>query len=84
MPWYRVEFPRKDFVGGLMHQLPRAYRAAGMPDDFRVYVPKSPTDGYVVYLSPGAVAVVGDILQQFRASACSTEPDLTGFKLVKL
>ena len=84
MPWYKVDFSRPDYVGGLMNQVPEAYRAAGMPDNFSVYVPKSPTGGYSVYFSPGAAALVGDLLTQFRATECPTEPDLTGFKILKL
>ncbi len=88
MPWYRVKIPSSDVAklsaAGLMNKFAQAYHAAGVPAGVRVYHGTSPAGDHIYYFSPEAAAVAGELLRQFGATSCPSEPDLSGFRPVKL
>lgn len=88
MHWYRVEIPSSDVAEisakRLVSKFDQRYKTAGVPGGVRVFHGQPSAGDHIYYFSPEAAAVAADLLRQFRATALSTEPDLTGFRPVRL
>jgi len=87
MPWYRIEmsgYVAQQRATGLITEFSKAHISAGAPQEARVYHCKLPGGDHIYYFSPEAAAMVESLLRQLGATACSGEPDLAGFRLIKL
>ena len=89
MPWHRVEIPESDVAAdsatALMENFAIAYRgglSAGEPEDVSVY--HRAAGGHVYYFSPGASKVAPELLRQFNATACATDPDLSDYIEIRI
>lgn len=87
MPWYRIEM--SSYVApfkapGLLTEFTKVHHAAGAPPEAHVYHCPLPAGDHIYYFSPEAAAVAGELLRQFGATSCPSEPDLSGFRPVKL
>ena len=83
MPWYRIEIPESAVAGdsatALMENFAIAYRGALSSDDVSVHYHRE-EGGHVYYFSPGASKLTPELLREFNATACATEPDLSDFE----
>ena len=87
MPWYRIEmssYVAQQRATGLITEFSKLHLKAGAPQEARVYHCKLPDGDHIYYLSPEAVALAECLLRQIGVTACSGEPDLAGFRLIKL
>ncbi len=89
MPWYRVEIPESDVAAdsatALMENFAIAYRGAlsfGEPANVSVHYRAE--GGHVYYFSPGASQLTPELLRQFNATACATDPDLSHFEEIRI
>ena len=87
MPWYRIEIPESDVAAdsatALMENFAIAYRG-GLSEPADVSVHYRAEGGHVYYFSPGASKVAPELLRQFDATACATDPDLINFEEIRI
>ncbi len=87
MPWYRVEIPESDVATdsatALMENFAIAYRGALSSDDVSVHYHRE-AGGHVYLFSPGASKLTPELLRQFNATACATDPDLSDFEEIRI
>ena len=87
MPWYRVEIPESDVAAdsatALMENFAIAYRG-GLSEPADVSVHYRAGGGHVYYFSPGASKLAPELLRQFDATACATDPDLSDFVEIRI
>ena len=87
MPWYRVEIPESDVAAdsatALMENFAIAYRG-GLSEPADVSVHYRAEGGHVYYFSPGASKLAPELLRQFDATACGTDPDLSDFVEIRI
>ncbi len=90
MPWYRVEIPESDVAANsataLMVKFGKAYRDAlsSSPAPTDVSVHHRAEGGHVYYFSPGASKLAPELLQEWNATACATDPDLSDFVEIRI
>jgi len=60
-----------------------AYRG-GLSEPADVSVHYRAEGGHVYYFSPGASKLAPELLRQFDATACATDPDLSDFEEILL
>ncbi len=89
MPWYRIEIPESDVAAdsatALMENFAITYRGAlsfGEPADVAVHYRAE--GGHVYCFSPGASKLAPELLRQFDATACGTDPDLSDFVEIRI
>ena len=85
MPWYRVEIPESESAIALMNAFEWAYRdelSSAPPTDVSVHYRAE--GGHVYYFSPGASKLAPELLRQFDATACATDPDLSDFVEIRI
>ncbi len=85
MPWYRVEIPESESAIALMNAFEGAYIAefsSEPPTDVSVHY--CATGGHIYYFSPGASKLAPELLRQFDATACGTDPDLSDFVEIRI
>ncbi|MGI0134943.1 MAG: hypothetical protein ACREBW_08315, partial [Candidatus Micrarchaeaceae archaeon] len=78
MPWYRIEMssdvaPFK--AVRLITEFTEIHFQAGAPPEALVYHCALPAGDHIYYFSPEAAAVAGELLRQFGATSCPSEPD---------
>ncbi len=87
MPWYRVEIPESDVAAdsatALMEKFAIAYRG-GLSEPADVSVHYRAEGGHVYCFSPGASKLAPELLRQFDATACGTDPDLSDFVEIRI
>ena len=87
MPWYRIEIPESDVAAdsatALMENFAIAYRG-GLSEPADVSVHYRAEGGHVYYFSPGASKLAPELLRQFDATACATDPDLSDFVEIRI
>ena len=85
MPWYRVEIPESESAIALMNAFELAYRdelSSAPPTDVSVHHREE--DGHVYYFSPGASKLAPELLREWNATACATDPDLSDFEEIRI
>ncbi len=90
MPWYRIEIPESDVAADsaatLMENFAIAYRGelpSGEPADGSVHYNRE-EGGHVYLFSPGASKLAPELLRQFNATACATDPELNDFVEIRI
>ncbi len=87
MPWYRIEIPESDVAAdsatALMENFAIAYRG-GLSEPADVSVHYRAEGGHVYCFSPGASKLAPELLRQFDATACATDPDLSNFEEIRI
>ncbi len=74
-----------DSATALMENFAIAYRgglSAGEPENVSVYHREE--GGHIYYFSPGASKLAPELLRQFDATACATDPDLSDFEEIRI
>jgi len=66
----------------LMNKFAPAFRAAGMPQDAKVYLINSTSD-HIFYFNPAASVIAKEILIDFNATTCE-DPNLDDLKPLKI
>ncbi len=90
MPWYRVEIPESDVAAdsatALMENFAITYRGAFSfgPEPSDVSVHYRAESGHVNCFSPGASKLAPELLRQFDATSCGTDPDLGDFEEIRI
>ena len=88
MSWYQVLIRNSDVAqvsaAALMNQFLTAYSAAGIPDGVLVYHARNAQGDHIYYFSPQASSVATKLLNQFHATVCAVEPDLSSSQKVAL
>ena len=90
MPWYRVEIPESDVAAdsatALMENFAITYRGEFSfgPEPSDVSVHHREEGGHIYYFSPGASQLTPELLRQFNATACATDPDLSDFVEIRI
>ena len=87
MPWYRVEIPESESAIALMNAFEGAYIAelsSGEPADVSVYHRETAEGGHVYYFSPGASKLAPELLREWTATTCATDPDLSDFEEIRI
>jgi hypothetical protein len=85
MLWYRVEIPESESAIALMNAFEGAYIAelsSGEPTDVSVHHREE--GGHVYYFSPGASKLAPELLREWNATACATDPDLSDFVEIRI
>ena len=89
MPWYRVEIPESDVASdsatALMEKFAEVYLTelfSEPPTDVSVH--HRAEDGHIYYFSPGASKLAPELLREWNATACATEPDLSDFEGIRI
>ncbi len=87
MPWYQVEIPESESAIALMNAFEGAYIAqlsSGEPTDVSVHHRETAEGGHVYYFSPGASKFAPELLREWNATACATDPDLSHFEEIRI
>jgi len=93
MPWYRVEIPESDVADKSATALMEDLRHLLVQDWEIAHFCMPPTDvsvhhraegGHVYYFSPGASKFAPELLREFDATACATDPDLSHFEEIRI
>ena len=87
MPWYRVEIPESESAIALMNAFEGAYIAelsSGEPADVSVHHHETEAGGHVYCFSPGASKLAPELLREWNATACATDPDLGDFEEIRI
>ena len=87
MPWYRVEIPESESAIALLNVFELAYRDAlssEPPIDIYVYHRETAEGGHVCYFSPGASKLAAELLREWNATACGTDPNLSDFEEIRI
>lgn len=82
MLWYQVVIADDDSadfaVASLLNGFIGECIDAGTPEGVAVFRGRTAHDEHVFYFSPVAVSIATDLLDDFGATACATEPSLDG------
>jgi len=87
MPWYRIEIPESESAIALMNAFEGLYIAelsSGEPTDVSVHHHETEEGGHVYLFSPGASKLAPELLRQFNATACATDPELNDFVEIRI
>ncbi len=87
MPWYRVEIPESESAIALMNAFEGAYiveRSSEPPTDVSVHHHETAEGGHIYYFSPGASKLAPELLREWNATACATDPDLSDFEEIRI
>ncbi len=87
MPWYRVETAENSSATALMNAFEGAYIAelsSGELADVSVHHHETAEGGHVYCFSPGASKLAPELLRQFNATACATDPELNDFVEIRI
>ncbi len=85
MPWYRIEIPESESAIALINAFEGLYIAelsSGEPTDVSVHHREA--DGHVYYFSPGASKLAPELLREWNATACATDPELNDFVEIRI
>ncbi len=86
MPWYRVEIPESESAIALMNAFEGAYIAelsSAPTTDVSVHYHRE-EGGHVYCFSPGASKLAPELLREWNATACATDPDLSDFEEIRI
>ncbi len=87
MPWYRVEIPESESAIALMSAFELVYRdelSSAPPTDVSVFHNETAEGGHVYYFPPGASKLAPELLREWNATACATDPDLSDFEEIRI
>ncbi len=87
MAWYRVEVPENESAIALLNVFELAYRDALFsepPTDVSVYHRETAEGGHIYYFSPGASKLAPELLREWNATACATDPDLSDYEEIRI
>jgi len=90
MTWVKVVFDSKDSditatsVNAFMNHFDKAYRAAGVPEEAKIYQLMTHSARRVLYLSPKAAAIARAFLSEYKdVSEMDSVPDTTDLQQLK-
>ncbi len=89
MPWYRVEIPESDVASDSATALMEKFAEVYLTELFSepptgISVHHRAEDGHVYYFSPGASKLASELLREWNATACATDPDLSHFEEIRI
>ncbi len=89
MPWYRVEIPESDVASDSATALMEKFAEVYLTELFSepptgISVHHRAEDGHVYYFSPGASKLAPELLREWNATACATDPDLGDFEEIRI
>ncbi len=87
MPWYRTEIAENTSATALMEGFEEVYMeelSSEPPTDVSVHHRETAEGGHVYYFSPGASKLAPELLREFGATACATDPDLGDFEEIRI
>ncbi len=89
MPWHRVEIPESDVASDSATALMEKFAEVYLTELFSepptgISVHHRAEDGHIYYFSPGASKLVPELLREFNATACATDPDLSDFEEIRI
>jgi len=89
MPWYRVEIPESDVASDSATALMEKFAEVYLTELFSepptgISVHYRAEDGHVYYFSPGASKLAPELLREWSATACATDPDLSDFEEIRI
>jgi len=87
MPWYRTEIAENSSAIDLMEKFGKAYRGAlssGEPTDVSVHHHETAEGSHVYCFSPGASKLAPELLREWNATACATDPDPSDFEEIRI
>jgi hypothetical protein len=88
MPWHRVIIKHSEdahlSAQGLMIPFVTQYKEAGTPEGVSVYISRDEGGDRTYYFSSNASSLAKDLLHTFHATRCYAEPNLEGFRKIRL
>ena len=89
MPWYQVEIAENPSAIALMNAFELVHMdelssSPVPPTDVSVHHHETAAGSHVYCFSPGASKLAPELLREWSATACATDPDLSDFEEIRI